>query len=73
MTKAQAQRLAEYVVRRYGCGICASPRWDDDHECYVLDVHIAGDSAHLWVREFRRSGVECAVDGLWLMVYPDIL
>ena len=74
MTKAQAQRLAEYVTRRYGCGICASPRLihtaDDG---YLLDVHIAGDPVHLWCREFRRSAVEAIIDALWLAVYPDIL
>ena len=73
MTKAQAERLAAYVNKRYGCGICASPRCVGERTCYVLDVHIAGDAAHLWCREFRRSAVEAIIDGLWLMVYPDIV
>ena len=74
MTKAQAQRLADYVTKRYGCGICASPRiLDVDEGTYCLDIHIAGDATHLWCREFRRSAVEAIIDALWLAVYPDIL
>ena len=79
MTKAQAQRLAAYVTKRYGCGICASPRLvpetdlTEGEDTYVLDIHIAGDAAHLWCREFRRSAVENLIDALWLLVYPDIL
>jgi hypothetical protein len=74
MTAKEVSRLAAYVRTRYGCGICASPRVTSfAPDTYCLDIHIEGDPAHLWVREFRRSAIEACIDALWLLVYPDIV
>ena len=74
MTDKEASRLAIYVGIRYGVGICATPRLIDlGADNYVIDIHIAGCPEHLWCEQFRRSAVESCIDGLWKLIYPDIL
>ena len=74
MNANEVARLAAYVRQRYGCGICATPRlMDVDEGYYLLDIHVAGCAEHLWCRDFKRSAVEACIDGLWLMIFPDIV
>jgi hypothetical protein len=46
---------------------------DVDEGYYLLDIHVAGCAEHLWCRDFKRSAVEACIDGLWLMIFPDIV
>jgi hypothetical protein len=74
MNAKEAARLTGYVNSRYGMGICATPRLIDlGADNYVIDIHIAGCPEHLWCEQFRRSAVESCIDGLWKLIYPDIL
>ena len=73
MRENEATRLAAYVTKRYGCGICATPRYMGGVPAeFALDIHLSGQPEHLHCREFRRSVVEACIDGLWLLVFPDL-